>query len=106
MADLKRYLDGHMSPEEEREFRNLLGEDCPDPNLDKELEDYFNSMEDNDITLWLTVFSAIFLQRIHLSLRRMKTVTSCHISKAAVKPDVFSEKSENIYPDILKTALF
>ena len=42
MADLKRYLDGHMSPEEEREFRNLLGEDCPDPNLDKELEDYFN----------------------------------------------------------------
>jgi len=51
MADLKRYLDGHMSPEEEREFRNLLGEDCPDPNLDKELEDYFNSMEDNDVQL-------------------------------------------------------
>lgn len=51
MADLKRYLDGHMSPEEERKFRNLLGEDCPDPNLDKELEDYFNSMEDNDVQL-------------------------------------------------------
>mgnify|MGYP003310267311 CR=1 FL=1 len=51
MANLKRYLDGRMSPEEEREFRDLLGEDRLDPNLDKELEEYFNSMTDNDVQL-------------------------------------------------------
>lgn len=51
MANLKRYLDGRMSPEEEREFRDLLGEDRLEPNLDKELEEYFNSMTDNDVQL-------------------------------------------------------
>ena len=42
MKNLKRYLDGHMSSEEEREFRDLLSEECLDQNLDKELEEYFN----------------------------------------------------------------
>jgi hypothetical protein len=51
MANLKRYLDGHMSPEEERDFRDLLGEDSLEPNLDKELEEYFNSMADSDLQL-------------------------------------------------------
>ena len=51
MKNLKRYLDGHMSSEEEREFRNLLSEERLDQNLDKELEEYFNSMVDNDLRL-------------------------------------------------------
>lgn len=51
MKNLKRYLDGHMSSEEEREFRDLLSEECLDQNLDKELEEYFNSMVDNDLRL-------------------------------------------------------
>lgn len=51
MKNLKRYLDGHMSPEEEREFRDLLSDERLDTNLDKELEEYFNSMADNDSQL-------------------------------------------------------
>ena len=32
MKNLKRYLDGHMSSEEEREFRDLLSEERLDQN--------------------------------------------------------------------------
>lgn len=48
MTNLKDYLNDTLPPDSEQEIRNLLGEDRLDVNLNKELEEYFNSMTDSD----------------------------------------------------------
>ncbi len=48
MTSLKDYLNDTLPSEAEQEIRDLLSEDSLDMNLNKELEEYFNSMTDND----------------------------------------------------------
>lgn len=48
MANLKDYLNGTLSQQAEEKIREILSEDCLDSNLNKELEEYFNSMTDAD----------------------------------------------------------
>lgn len=57
MTNLKDYLNGTLPPESEQEIRNLLAEDSLDVNLNKELEEYFNSMTDNDPQMAEAAFS-------------------------------------------------
>ena len=78
MTNLKDYLNDTLLPDEEKEVVDLLAEDKLTAELDKELEEYFNSMTDNDPAVAQTAYfkakSALGLKRSSVSRRAVSWI--------------------------------
>lgn len=105
MTNLKDYLNDTLLPDEEKQVVDLLAEDKLTAELDKELEEYFNSMTDNDPAVAQTAYfkakRALGLKRSSVSRRAVSWIMGVAASMIlfVIGLWTFNQYQDNIEPN-------